>query len=450
MKFLLTVCCLAVFAQPTVWAAEWKAAMGRGKITPEGSIWMSGYAARTRPSEGVLQDLWVKALALEDPKGRRVVFVTSDLIGFPRRITDAVAAQALKQYGLERAQLVFNSSHTHSGPVVRPNLETMYDLPPEQWAKIDRYGQQLTETILTMIGGALGQLAPAKVTYHEGKATFAINRRQASAKGVVLGSNPGGPIDHSVPVLRVTDLNGKLLGAMFGYSCHNTTLTGEFYQIAGDYAGYAQAEFERAHPGTVGMFLMLGGGDQNPSPRSKLELAAQHGKALAVATEEAMAKPGLALSGDLRVAFQMVDLPLAPHSREDFEKELSDPNKYKVRRAKEMLKAYDAKLPVRKVAYPVQAIRLGKLATYVPLGGELVVDYVLQTKAAFPKERIVVAGYSNDVMCYISNKRILQEGGYEAVDSMIYYGMPGPFAPEVEDVLTASIRRVLARVGVKP
>ncbi len=440
---------LALGLAAALGAAEWKAAMAKGKITPEAGIWMSGYAARTHASDGVLQDLWAKALALEDPKGRKVVFVTSDLIGFPRRITDAISAQAAKQYGLERAQLVFNSSHTHSGPVVRPNLETMYDLPPEQWAKIERYGQQLTDTILKLIGGAIGQLAPARITYHEGQATFAINRRQASTQGVILGSNPTGPVDHSVPVLRVSDLNGKLLGAMFGYSCHNTTLTGEFYQIAGDYAGYAQEEFERAHPGTVGMFLMLAGGDQNPSPRSKQALAVQHGKALAAATEEAMAKPGVPISGALRTAYQIVDLPLAPHSREDFEREVLDSNKYKVRRAKVMLAAYDRKLPPRQVVYPVQAIRLGKAVTYVPLGGELVVDYALQTKAAFPKERIVVAGYSNDVMCYIANKRILKEGGYEAVDSMIYYGMPGAFAPEVEEVLTASIHRVLGRVGVK-
>ncbi|MBY0503857.1 MAG: neutral/alkaline non-lysosomal ceramidase N-terminal domain-containing protein [Bryobacteraceae bacterium] len=422
-------------------AADWKAALAKSKITPEGPIWMSGYAARTHASDGVLQELWAKALALEDPKGNKVVFITSDLIGFPRRITDGIAAQAAKKYGLERAQIVFNSSHTHSGPVVRPNLETMYDLPPEEWAKIDRYGAKLSSTVLDLIGASLGQLTAARITYHEGKATFAINRRLV---------NPNGPIDHTVPVLRVSALNGKLLGAMFGYSCHNTTLTGEFYQIAGDYAGYAQEEFERAHPGSVGMFLMLAGGDQNPSPRSKVELAVQHGKSLAAATEEAITKPGVPIAGNLRTAFHLVDLPLAHHTREDFEKDLHDPNKYKVRRAKVMLAAYDRHLPVRKVAYPVQAIRLGKTVTYVPLGGELVVDYALQTKAAFPKERIVVAGYSNDVMCYISNKRILQEGGYEAVDSMMYYGMPGPFAPEVEEILTANIRRVLGDVGLKP
>lgn len=431
-------------------AADWKAALARAKITPDEPIRMSGYASRTHPSEGVQQDLWVKALALEDPRGHRVIFVTSDLIGFPRRLTDAVAARAIKQHSLDRSQIVFNSSHTHSGPVVRPNLETMYDLPPDQWAVIDRYGQRLADTVTELIATALSQLAPARVTYHEGQATFAINRRQATLKGMILGHNPTGPIDHSVPVLRVNDGSGKLLGAMFGYSCHNTTLTGEFYQISGDYAGHAQAEFERLHPGATGMFLMLAGGDQNPSPRSKTELAVQHGKALAAAVEAAIAKPGVALAGNLRSVYQMVDLPFASHARSDFERELTDANPFKIRRAKEMLAAYDRKLPVRRVAYPVQAIRLGKLVTYVPLGGELVVDYALQTKAAFPKQRIVVAGYSNDVMCYISNRRILQEGGYEAVDSMIYYGMPGPFAPEVEDILTASIRQVLRRVGVKP
>ena len=49
---------------------------------------------------------------------------------------------------------------------------------------------------------------------------------------------------------------------MFGYACHNTTLTGEFYQISGDYAGFAQIGVEKAHPGANGMFVMLCGADQ--------------------------------------------------------------------------------------------------------------------------------------------------------------------------------------------
>jgi hypothetical protein len=46
----------------TLLAADFEAGVGRVKITPPTPFWMSGYAARTHPSEGVLQDLWAKAL----------------------------------------------------------------------------------------------------------------------------------------------------------------------------------------------------------------------------------------------------------------------------------------------------------------------------------------------------------------------------------------------------
>jgi hypothetical protein len=114
-----------------------------------------------------------------------------------------------------------------------------------------------------------------------------------------------------------------------------------------------------------------------------------------------------------------------------------------------MLRAYDDGRPVRRTPYPVQAIRFDKSLTLVALGGEVVVDYALRIKREYPKENIVVAGYSNDVMCYIPSRRIVKEGGYEAVDSMIYYGQPGPFTEEVEDTIFGTIHQVLSRVGRK-
>jgi hypothetical protein len=50
-------------------------------------------------------------------------------------------------------------------------------------------------------------------------------------------------------------------------------------------------------------------------------------------------------------------------------------------------------------------------------------------------------------MGYIPSRRVLREGGYEAVDNTIYYGLPGPFADTVEDRVFAAIRRVVAAVG---
>ena len=62
-------------------------------------------------------------------------------------------------------------------------------------------------------------------------------------------------------------------------------------------------------------------------------------------------------------------------------------------------------------------------------------------------EDLIVAGYSNDVMCYIPSLRVLKEGGYEAVDSLVYDGMPGPFDERVEETIFAAMRKAMAAVG---
>jgi neutral ceramidase len=83
----------------------------------------------------------------------------------------------------------------------------------------------------------------------------------------------------------------------------------------------------------------------------------------------------------------------------------------------------------------------------VALGGEVVVDYDLRIKREYPGEPLIVAGYSNDVMCYIPSARVLREGGYEANDSMIYYGRPGPFAGDVEERIMNAVHRGMKDIG---
>ncbi len=53
-------------------------------------------------------------------------------------------------------------------------------------------------------------------------------------------------------------------------------------------------------------------------------------------------------------------------------------------------------------------------------------------------------------MCYLPNVRILREGGYEPVDSMIYYGQPGPFANSVEATVLEAARGALSQAGFAP
>ncbi|MBK7929041.1 MAG: neutral/alkaline non-lysosomal ceramidase N-terminal domain-containing protein [Bryobacterales bacterium] len=440
LSFLVVTC--------AAWGAEYRAGSAKVDITPKELIWLSGYASRNKPAEGTLQPLYAKALAIQDKKGARVVMVTTDLIGLSRTITEAVAARLAKEHGIERGRVVFNSSHTHTGPVIRANLTTMYTLSPEMDGKVAAYTRQLTDNLFTVAAGALGQMKPANLKYVEGTAGFAINRREAAAGGVKIGTNPKGPVDHTVPVLVVSGEDGKPMAILFGYACHNTTLTGEHYKYSGDYAGFAQAELEEA-TGATALFMILCGADQNPNPRSSEKLARDHGHELAEGVKTAMGKPGTAVKGNVRGAFQSIKLNFKPHTREDFEKEAQSTDRFRVNRAKAMLKAYDEGAPVRTTPYPVQAMRIGNAMTLVALGGEVVVDYSIRIKREYPREKFFVAGYSNDVMSYIPSVRILREGGYEADSSMIYYGQPGPYSEDVEESIMGSVKAVLKRVGVK-
>jgi hypothetical protein len=428
---------------------EFRAGTARVDITPSKPVWMSGYASRNKPSEGVDTPLLAKALAIEDRKGFRVVIVTTDLLGLTRAITDQVAARAEKAFQLRRAQILFNSSHTHSGPVIRSNVSAMYDLSADETGKLEEYRQKLADDLFQLIGKALDDLEAVSLHFGQGKATFAVNRREFTRKGVVIGVNPQGPTDHVVPVIEARTVAGKGKAVLFGYACHNTTLGGGHYRINGDYAGYAQAELEAKHPGVTALFLLLCGGDQNPNPRGTLDHAQRHGSDLATTVTQVLEGPREFLRSPIKAAFQTIDLAFVPHSREDFEKEAEGNDMFRVRRAKAMLAQYDHGRPVRSTPFPVQAIRFAPGVTVLALGGEVVVDYGLRVKREFDRDRLIVAAYSNDVMCYIPTLRVLREGGYEADFSMVYYGQPGKFTETVEEDLFHAIRAVLRRVGTR-
>ena len=100
-------------------AQGFKAGVGRDRITPPLPFWLTGYASRTNAAGNVNTDLWAKALALEDPQGQRLVLLTTDLIGLPRELCEAVAEYARQRHHLPRSAVLLNSSHTHAGPAAK-------------------------------------------------------------------------------------------------------------------------------------------------------------------------------------------------------------------------------------------------------------------------------------------------------------------------------------------
>lgn len=438
-------------ATPAV-AESWQAGTAKAAITPKESMWMAGYGARNRPSEGAVHDLWTKALALRDPTGRKVVLVTLDLAAIDRNLSKAIRDGIQARHGLSREQIVLSCSHTHCGPVAGSSLMTMYKLDNVQLGKVEDYTRMLAQVVGEVVDRALEGLEPVNLSWETGRCDFAVNRRNNQENDVpVLRTKLAlkGPVDHAVPVLRVRDPAGKVRAVVFGYACHCTVLS--FYKFCGDYAGFAQIEIERRNPGSQAMFVAGCGADQNPLPRRSLELAEGYGRQLADAVCRVLSSPMRPIEGPLRPGYQEIDLAFGPlPDREQIEKDAASSDFYIASRARHLLGQIRAhgKLAAD-YPYPVQAWGLDDL-TWVFLGGEVTVDYALRIKRNVGDSHTWVSAYCNDVMAYIPSLRVLKEGGYEGATSMIYYGQPTVWSERIEEDIIASVGRVLAAISPAP
>jgi neutral ceramidase len=415
--------------------AGWRAGVAVVDITPRRSIWMAGFAARTRPSQGVALPLHAKALALEDAAGSRAVIVSLDLLGVTADVTARVAERVAARTGLSRERLLLAASHTHCGPVTTGLLSVAYDLDQAQKAEIHRYTETLEPQIVEVIVSACNALAPATLHGGASTASFAANRRTQYS--------PNGPVDHDVPILRV-DVAGSPRAIVFGYACHNTTLPATEVEFHGDYAGVAQAAIETRHRGVTAFFVTGCGADANPRPRGARALVNQHGEALAAAVTEGLAG-GEPIAGPLVCAAETVELPFAPPpDRAEWEIRAVAGDAYVRRHAALMLDAIarHGRLPASQPD-PIAVWRLGRQLTLVALGGEVVVDYALRLKREYPRQRLWPIAYANDVFGYVPSRRVLEEGGYEGGGAMLYYGRPGPFDTSVEERIMASVARLM-------
>jgi hypothetical protein len=449
MRYLIVFVLIGMCPATVAWGEErqWQAGVARVNITPELPIWLSGYAARTQPAQDKLDDLWAKALAIEDATGRRAVLVTMDLVGIDRELSREVCRGIEGRFQLPRAAIALCASHTHSGPVVGTNLAPMYSLDDRQAARVELYAAKLADHLVDVVGRSVEALKPARLSFGKGKATFAVNRRNNPEPDVLRRRQENslvGPVDHDVPVLVVQDENANLQAIVCGYACHATVLDG--YAVSGDWPGEAQNELERRRPGTIALFWAGCGADQNPLPRRNVEFVKQYGRQLADAVDATLQSELKPLEPKLNVDYEEIELLFATlPTREQLESYAisKPPHTFW---AKYLLAAWDhdGGLP-SSYAYPVQSWKLGAELQWLFLGGEVVVDYSLQLKSKLGADRTWVASYANDVMGYVPSQRVLREGGYEGGESRYYYGLPAVWGDDIEQKIVDAVQQLSTR-----
>lgn len=439
---------IVVMVQPAVRAEGWKVGLAQRKITPQQPVYLAGYASRNKPFESVADDLYVKAMALDDGQGHRAVLITSDTIGYRAEFAEPICARIEKQTGLARSQILLGCSHTHTGP--RLSLDPTpraRDMTEQQARDTVAYTRQLMEDTIAVAVEALEKMVPSRLSYGMGVAPFVMNRRQFTPRGVRLGVNPRGLADRSVPMLKVDSSDGQLRAVLYGVACHNTTLTGRHYLISGDFAGLSQAYVQHRYPGAQAMFMIGCAGSANPYPRGQMKDAQAHGEQLGAEVFRLIQSKLRPVAGPLKTELDYVDLPLQdPPSAEEIDRLAAGQSGWRAWVAKQMksILQQEGKLPT---CYhcPVAVWQFGQDLTLVALSGEVVVDYVPLLERALGPLNLWVAAYCNDVFGYIPSAQVLADGGYETRG--VYAGGIGFFAPEAQDLLVEKVRQLAGRAG---
>ncbi|MHC4876878.1 MAG: neutral/alkaline non-lysosomal ceramidase N-terminal domain-containing protein [Planctomycetota bacterium] len=445
-------------------------------ITPDYTIRLSGYGSRMTESEGVAHRIHARALAIGGDSSRRgaetrrkgtnadrelsttaslrektplTVFLSVDTCGVPADVTERVFARIAIETPLRREHFAVSSTHTHSAPWLMgfaPNL--FAEVPDEHRATMQKYENELVEKLVQVAQQAIGQRRPGRLSVGFGRVDFATNRRTLeNGKWTGFGVVPDGPVDRRLPVLAAHDTNGKLITVLANYACHCTTETGSFNQISGDWAGFAAEHIEEQHPDAVALIAIGAGADANPEPRGTHELSKQHGQTLGAEVHRLLSQAGALQPLDPLITGRMarVDLPLGPlPTREEWEQRAQEGGT-RGSHAQRFLGMLDRgeDVPTTIPDYPVQTWCFGEDLAMVFLGGEVVVDYALRMSDTFDSDRLWLNAYSNAMPSYIASKRVLQEGGYEADFSMIYYARPTRLAPETEDIIVDTVQKLL-------
>jgi putative membrane-bound dehydrogenase-like protein len=424
----LVLASAAVSAEPA--PQTYSVGVAKIDITPAYAVRLSGFGFRRTESEGVTQRIWAKALVLDD--GEPAVLLTVDNLGVPPYLVEEVASRLTHKAGIRRERVVVTATHTHTAPMLRGVAPTLFGqpIPKEHQERIDRYTAELTDKLEQVALAALADRRPARVSWGVGTVGFAANRR-----------TKGGPVDHDLPVLVVRDLSGRVRAVYVSYACHCVTLAHN--KISGDWAGYAQQLIQDEYPGASALVSIGCGADANPNSGvagDRAELAARQGAEIATEVKRLLQGYLAPITGKLNAASRRIELPLDTlPTRAQWEERAkrNDPIGY---HARVQIARLDRGEALRtKIDYAIQTWAFGDSLAMVFLPGEVVVDYSLRLKRELDGLRLWINAYANDAPCYIPSERVLKEGGYEGGGAMVYYDVPAPFQPGLEQRICDAI-----------
>jgi len=393
-------------------------------ITPKEPVTLSGYGGRDGLSTGVHDPLSARVAAFES-NGKRLVLVSTDLIGYYDGTAEYFRKAILANFNLQPAELFLAGIHTHAAPTLTLDKGKGHE-------NNLKYTETLENRLLKVIGEALDSTAPVRIGCGIGYSPVGSNRREVRLddsgwpkdEAVKLGRNPYGPTDKQVLVAKIDKADGAPVAVLLDYATHSTALGPQNYVISGDVLGLAEQFVEKIlGPDVIAPAFAGASGDIDPWYRILPQFNTEAGwipEPVLLGTllgEEVVHVyrdiKETSAAGKIDAAFITMALP---------------------RKQGEISGDKPAETNDQTVALNITAGRVGDIG-FIGFGCEMCTEIGMAIKAASPFKHTFVITHCNGAADYLPTKDMYKEGGYEVRSS--------PFAPQAAEMVIKQSLKML-------
>ena len=423
-----------------------RAGVSKVDITPPLGVDLSGYVLRDKPSEGVHDNLYARALVLEDRGiGEKAVLVSADLLGLSGESVERIRREASEKTGIKPQNMIIACTHTHSGPAT-VNLRMLGEINR-------RYLEAAEQKIIDSIVQASKDMEDAKISAGRGFVKGVGYNRDRRAEG---------PLDEELGVIRIDNSEGEVQCLVLNYACHPVILGPRNLLVSADYPGVATRTVEERLAKCC-IFTTGAAGDIDPLINWKawgkgtFKDVEEVGRM--IGDEAVRVAEGLRGVSEVRIGSlqKVLELPVEPpptieEARREVESakeklkalklEGSEPGRIRI--AEAMVQwAEDVLRHVEEGRFPrvnpveITLIGINEILL-VAVPGELFVEIGLKIKRRSPFRHTYVISYGNGLVGYFPTAESFKRGGYAPKEAPKYFGVTF-LKPEAEHILEDGI-----------
>ena len=226
----LLLCVIAVGWEQTTRAADarLRAGAARKSIVPPFTTQMGGFTDRVKNFEGVHDELFARALVLDNGT-TKLVLIGSDLMAIDAELVRLAREQIKRTTGIPASHILICCTHNHSAPSYYQKTPMGQDDVEPSLKKF------LLKQFVSVAIEAERTMVPARAGYAAGSLEGATRNRQQK----------NDVIDPQVGVLRVEEREGrKTIATLFNFTGHPVILGSTNLMLSGEYPGAASRAAE--------------------------------------------------------------------------------------------------------------------------------------------------------------------------------------------------------------